>query len=77
MLKQTIKNLHDSTLWRLLADISEIMGSDRHKDHEETAAFWLSVANDLKTEIDTRLFDDYDNDRAIDDFDDDLDNEDD
>ena len=73
MLKQTIKNLHDSTLWRLLADISEIMGSDRHKDHEETAAFWLSVAGDIKQEIDTRLFDNSDD---LDDFDD-LDNEDD
>ena len=72
MLKQTLKEMQDCTLWRLLADVSEIMSSDRHKDHQETAAFWLSVAADVKDEIDGRLFDRSDDDLE-DDFDDDLD----
>lgn len=61
MLKQTLKNFEDSTLWLLLADISEVMGNSRRKD-PELKNFWLSVASEVNTEINGRLFDDSDDD---------------
>lgn len=61
MLKQTLKNFEDSTLWLLLADISEVMGNSRRKD-PELKNFWLSVASEVNNEINGRLFDDSDDD---------------
>lgn len=56
MLKQTLKNFEDSTLWLLLADVGEVMGNSKRKD-PELRNFWLSVASEVNTEINGRLFD--------------------
>lgn len=61
MLKETLKNYEDSTLWLLLADVSEAMGNSRRND-PELKNFWLSVATEVTNEIDARLFDDSNDD---------------
>lgn len=61
MLKETLRKFEDSTLWLLLADVGEVMGNDKRKD-PELKNFWLSVATDINTEINARLFDDSNDD---------------
>ena len=61
MLRQTLKNFEDSTLWLLLADVGEVMGNSRRND-PELKNFWLSVASEINSEINGRLFDDSDDD---------------
>lgn len=64
MLKKTLKEMQESTLWLVLADISEIMGNNHHGKQTEVSNFWLSVATEVNNEINNRLFD------AADDLDD-------
>ena len=56
MLKETLKNYEDSTLWLLLSDVGEVMGNSRRND-PELKNFWLSVAAEVNNEINGRLFD--------------------
>lgn len=61
MLKETLKNYEDSTLWLLLSDVGEVMGNSRRND-PELKNFWLSVASEVNNEINARLFDDSNDD---------------
>ncbi len=57
MLRETLKNFKDSTLWLLLADVAEAMGNSKWND-PEVKNFWLSAASEINNEINARLFDD-------------------
>lgn len=61
MLKETLKNYEDNTLWLLLADVGEVMGNSRRND-PDLKNFWLSVAAEVNNEINARLFDDSNDD---------------
>lgn len=61
MLKETLKKFEDSTLWLLLADVGEVMGNSKHNT-PELKDFWLGVASEVNQEINTRLFDDSEDD---------------
>ena len=54
MLKEYLKKQEDSTLWKILADISAI-NADKNKASE----FWLTLAGEVNEEINKRLFADY------------------
>lgn len=60
-LRKTLRNLEYSTLWLLLADVGEVMGSSKRND-PKLKAFWLSVASEVNNEINARLFDDSEDD---------------
>ena len=62
MLKEYLKKQEDYVLWQLLADIGSVLGSRTHVN--PTSEFWIAAAKEVQSEIDTRLFTDYDKDNG-------------
>lgn len=60
MLKEYLEKQEDYVLWQLLADIGSVLGSRTHKN--PTSEFWQQLAKEVQSEIDTRLFNDYEKD---------------
>lgn len=59
MTKKTIKELSDSSLWLLLSDIAGVISDNRHIHNIELSDFLIQKSNEIKDEIDRRLFKDF------------------